>query len=230
MTAVPVVPWESLPLVWRQGEHVSIIATTGGGKTTLIGALARLRRNVAVIATKPVDTNLRRLFAEPEWRTIRSWPPPDDARRVILWPPSRSLRREARDEQAAAIGHALDGMYRSGAWTIACDELHTLADSLGLRHELTELWRTGRSNGISVLGATQRPSGVPLEAYSQASHLFLGPLADRRDVDRIAETVDHLDRDMVRRVVANLPRFRWLYVARDPAYVCITDAPRYPVR
>lgn len=225
--------WDRLPMRWRAGEHVTAIAPTGAGKSTLLAALASLRTYVAVLATKPADPELRRLFPDPPYPLVREWPRtwlgevPEDTTRVIVWPPLADLSRESTDAQALAIRDALNGAFRQGGWTMVVDELHHLADSLGLTHELVNLWRMGRSNNISVLAATQRPAFVPLEAYGQASHLFIGRMNDRRDLDRIDDFVP-ADRDLLRHVVPRLPKFAWLYVRINDGYLCITRPPRYP--
>ena len=219
--------WEHLPFTWQPGEHVTAIARTGRGKSTVLAAVASLRRHVLAIATKPRDPELARLFPDPPVALIRSWPPPADRTRAMLWPPMRDLSPDATAEQADAIRAALNATFRQGGWTLVVDELHHVEGTLGLRAEMVNLWRMGRSSGVSVLAATQRPAHVSLDAYAAASHLFVGHLQDDRDIDRVAEIVG-LDRPMLRATVRSLPPFAWLYVRMNDAYTCITRPPKYP--
>lgn len=225
---VEVRPWESLPLTWRPGQHITAIAQTGHGKSTLLANVASLRTYVAVMATKPRDATLSRLYPSPPFHDTPDWP--GRGYKILLWPRLVDLSAESTDRQAAAIRAALNGAFADGGWTIVVDELHHLSDNagLGLRAELSNLWRMGRSSQVSVLAATQRPAHVPLEAYSQASHVFISRLPDRRDVDRVAEATSVLDRDALRVLVPRLPKHSWLYMRIDGAYACITRPPRYP--
>jgi hypothetical protein len=53
--------------------------------------------------------------------------------------------------------------------------------------ELELFWLQGRSQGNSLITATQRPRFIPLEAYDQASHLFLWRDNDTANIARVAE-------------------------------------------
>lgn len=223
---VPVRRWDALPITWRQGEHVTIIAPTDGGKSTLMAALVAMRRWAVVVATKPEDATLRRQYVRHGFHVARSWPPPESAERVLLWPRYRSPAD--RDHQRQILRDALDAIFAEGGWTVALDELHHLADSLGLADVLTDYWRMGRSNGLSVLAATQRPAHVPLDAYSQARHLFLGNTSDDRDQRRLGEISGPVDRDTIRAVLPRLPRFAFLYVDARTGRMAITRAPARP--
>lgn len=193
---------------WEQGEHVSMVGPTGGGKTTLAIQLLPIRKYVAVLATKPADDTLSRMLAD-GYRRIYEWPPGPTRHRVMLWP--RVRRFADIPEQRRIFLHALDSIFEAGAWCVFADELYYLAKTLNLDAYFRVLWQQGRSIKISLVAATQRPAWVPLEAYSQATHVFFWRTTDRRDLDRIAG-LGGSDSAMVRRRVAELDHHQVLYV------------------
>jgi len=188
---------------WQQGEHVSLIGSTGCGKTTLAHHLLHMRDYVAVLATKPKDSSMVALCKE-GYRRSSIWPagPADIVKRVVLWPSIRD--RGEKDNQRAVFAGALDDIYRQGAWCVYADELHYLAVSLGLGGVFADLWQQGRSIGISVVASMQRPSHVPLLAYTQASHIFFWRANDARDLKTIGG-IGSIDSAKIRDVVSRLP-------------------------
>jgi len=56
--------------VWNPGEHLSVIAPTGAGKTTLVGGLLDLRRYVLALDPKGGDSTLSGLGYD----RLAKWP------------------------------------------------------------------------------------------------------------------------------------------------------------
>jgi hypothetical protein len=77
--------------------------------------------------------------------------------------------------------------------------------------------------GAGFWGATQKPSHIPLWAYSQAEHLFLYNDPDKRARDRYGE-IGGIDPDLLKYHVQRLAQYEWLYVRRADATVCIIGA------
>lgn len=213
----PVISWDELTqlIEWHQGEHVSLIGPTGCGKTRLALRLVEWRTALSAswhsiaIGTKPRDATLTKLVKRYRWRLVRQWPPPPGARRVVLWPPWRTPKDTPA--QRAAITAALDGMFDSGGWCVFADEVSYLSKQLGLTRELEHVWEQGRSLGLSLVAATQRPAWVPRSLYSEASHVFIWRLADDEDRRRIGGLGGVPSAD-VRAIVATLDRHQALYV------------------
>lgn len=212
---VEFVPWSEFLAGWdwQQGEHVSCIGPTGTGKTTLIKAILHRRRWVIFLASKPVDENLdpvnKRL---PGFAKVRSWPPTAlqyRRGRLVLWP--RMDRMGDIAEEARIVGDMLEYVYSAGSWCVAVDELGKVSRDLGQSHRLRLLWQQGRSLGVSIVGATQRPAHVPLELYSQASHLFLWQTSDDVDLKRL-QGIGGMDARTIRDEVRQLGRHEVLYV------------------
>lgn len=210
------VAWPDLlaRLRWRQGEHVSILGPTGQGKSVLALALLAQRRYVIALVNKTKDAELAPLVRRGGgWRRLRSWPssvPPRLAPRLIVWPSPRSLATAA-GEQAALFGATLDGVYRGGGWTVWIDETFYVAETLKLGKDLRVLWQQGRSAGTSIVACSQRPSGVPLEMYSEATHLFLFAVRDKAAVRRLVD-IGNVDPKQLAEVLAGLGQHEFAYV------------------
>ena len=61
--SVDYTPWTEFleTMDWRQGEHVSIIAPTGVGKSVIMTELQRMRAYVLAVAVKPTDDTMEQL-------------------------------------------------------------------------------------------------------------------------------------------------------------------------
>lgn len=208
------VTWPELlgELDFQQGEHVSILGPTGSGKTYLALALLPMRRYVLVLSNKSRDPEMTNLVFWRRYRRVKDWPPehgPEVYPRVILWPEYRDATDQP--EQARVFREALRSIHRTGGWAVYVDEVAYLSKNLDLRTDLESLWQQGRSLRVSVIAATQRPANVPLEMYSQASHLFVFRTPDRRDRDRLSE-IGSVDSGRLGDIVADLGQYEFAYV------------------
>jgi hypothetical protein len=205
----PLTPWREFydGLDWRQGEHVTMIAPTGQGKTTLAREIASKRAYVAILATKKRDSSLEGWRGFRPRKTLhRAFP------RTILRPPFPTNASEIHGAHKRFFSHVLTEAYSQTGWTLVCDEVRYLADTLKLAPELETLWLQGRSLGVSVVASTQRPRYIPLSAYDQATHLFIWRDTDRSNVSRLADIGGTVDRSAIMNRIPSLPRYQFIYV------------------
>lgn len=223
MQGVDIQPWAQFRSHWRwaKGEHVTLVGHTGSGKSTLALSLLMPRRPAVFLATKPKDDTMEKL-RHAGWATTGSWPPPPRSKQVILHP--RIKRIEDMEHQQSVMTQALGNIYARGGWTIYADELRYITDQLKLKKYCELLWLQGRSLGVSFMTATQRPFWVPLEAWSQSTHVFLWKENDKRNLDRLVE-IGGVDTATVRRVVPKLGLYSTLYVNTRTGRLIVTRPP-----
>ena len=200
--AIEVLTWPEFERTfrWKSGEHITAIGPTGSGKTVFVQHILDRRRFVTVLATKPKDSSMDALLSGGFHKEI-SWPWSDLYPRVVLWP--KIGKMSDRYAQREAFRDSLHGMYARGNYCVYADELRYLTADLRLATEFSMLWQQGRSNGISVVSSVQRPTHVPLLAYSQATHLFFWRVSDMRDVKRISD-IGSVDTKLVQNTVTRL--------------------------
>lgn len=199
---------------WEQGEHVSLIGPTGGGKTTLGLSLLHRRKLVCIIATKPRDDTVTGFMSKNrDYRKISHWGQRHELdKRVVLWPPYTDSEPKAiMAKQRSTVNEALGSMFRTGKWCVFADEVRYLTNNLALKEWADLYWLQGRSIKLSIVAATQRPAWVPLEMYSQATHLFFWKDNDERNLKRIAGLGSMNPRDVAKEV-RSLDRHEVLYI------------------
>lgn len=229
LEGIPYVPWDVFlrdHFRWEQGEHLTCIGPTGCGKTTVQLALMPMRRYVVVLGTKPGDRTLEQLHDTQgytrayQWREVRK-PRAGRTSRWLLWPRFRGPSDFA--VQAEVFDQAFGHIFAEGGWTVCADELWYLCHKLGLTEWLEIFWTQARSQHISLMGGTQRPSGIPLFAYSAATHLFLWRDNDERNLERVGG-IGGLSAKQIRATVAALPKHYCLYVNTRDGQMVITRA------
>ena len=220
---------------WEPGQHISIIAPTGVGKTTLAGGLLQLRRYVLVGDPKGGDTTLNHLFL----RRLNEWPGEkgmtkrldvDDREgkpsRYVIGP--KAKRQEDWPKLRSAISEMLNGSFDMGGWTVYIDELQLVTDRrmMNLSGPIARMLVSARSKGLSLVSSFQAPSWVPTEALRQPTWIMASHTRDRDVVDRTAEILGR-PKPEIRGLMSEIDPYHWLIVGRDPrAPVIVTSPPK----
>lgn len=224
-SAAPRIPWDEFirELDWKQGEHVALIGPTGSGKTSLLIAILPLRHYVAVVATKPADVTMDYLISH-GYERFEKWEslPPQRSPRRVIWPNARDIDSEER--QAQVFRAMYKAVYREGGWALVVDEGYIVSDALGLKREMRQIWNQGRSIGITHIVATQRPRWVPLEMYSESTHLFFWQVSDMRSLDTLGD-INGRDSRQAKEIIANLDKWQVLYVNSRTGNMARTTPP-----
>lgn len=222
--------------VWdyQPGEHVTVIAPTGGGKTwtaqQLLEHTISEELTAVVLVMKPRDDTVTKYAKRNKLRTVRDWPPTrgnaiakifrEKPKGWVLWP------RETDDPEVDDARHrmifqrAIRERYKKGNTIIFADETYSLENELDLSTDLNRVWTKGRSMGTGLWAASQRPRHISLWAY-QAHHLFIGKDPDIQAQKRLAEIGGGVDPDVVREQMERLERYEFLYINRDERTMCV---------
>lgn len=208
--------YKEFKTLWFVGQHVTLVGTTGDGKTVLAEHLYELRKFVVVIATKASDDSLDD-YSKDFYRT-KKWPVDWYKEKVIFW--ERPDKLGDFSEQREAIYRVLSDIYKKGNRTVGLDDVAYLSGTLRLDDELRMLYTQSRSQNISLVGNIQRPYRVPLEVTNQASHVLLFGVRDRRDVERLVEAQGLSKVDVVS-AVEKLHKydFAWIRTGSEPIIV-----------
>jgi len=196
--------YTSFSQVWKQGEHVGIIGSTGTGKTTVAQVLLDTRTYVCVLAVKRKDETLERFkngwkYGLSQYKVITQWPPDYPFHKVVLWIKPKDI--SDGKHQAERLYKALNTIYLDGGWCLYFDEAGFIAGSLGLGQALGVLLNQGRSAGISVVVTMTRPTSmiarVPKEALNQPRHKLIFKYENLDEIKACATICDIPWRDML---------------------------------
>lgn len=198
----------------KPGHHFSAIGPNGGGKThflmRLMGKLHELHPETrgVMLMMKPDkgpkdaprgttgDPAVSRLARSLKAPITRSWPPNagqkalhprDETPFWVHWPKHSDSFRADKVRHRDEFERALLDAYNRGRTYVFADEVFSLTNTYRLGDVLEHLWSKARSMETSLIGATQRPAGVPRWMYSSARHLLLYRDNDREARKRYAD-------------------------------------------
>lgn len=239
---IPRLEWRDFARMWAPelhgGEHISIIASTGDGKTHLIryGILPLYRRDPVLIIDAKRDqgtlsrpTQLGRVVHQfPTWdqraryrvrrRDSSDWARDPEIWRLqpaeYRWRPDTKIHDREYQRARAIVGTAIDRALHEGRWVLVVDDVALVTDkdppALDLGAPMRAAWKLGRDKPLTVIAATQQPVNAPSEMFDQPTHLFLGGTEDERRHERMAEIGGN--RRQLEGIVSQLNEREFLYV------------------
>lgn len=201
-------PKEKKKVPTKNGVHKLYVGQSDSGKTTLMRIQSRINRVNLVFGTKPKrDTSLEKYVSVEGYTRIESWPPkkkdlaPKGERgtvKLLLWP---KITEYAQLRSLAPMYRKAlqDVMIEGGNWHVLIDEglWFCSPKGLGLGQEVSEISYGGRSNGLSMSIALQRPSGIPVVAYSNCTLSYIFKIGDENDLRRIAAYGQYPTKDVI---------------------------------
>lgn len=212
---MPFVRWDHFleRVKFCQGDHITIVGTTGSGKTVLGRELVQNIDYTAVLGTKNQDPELYAPFEERGFEITDKFEPhpPRDESQIIFRPRLSQPDQKGLNRQHDRFEAMLFEVHEYGGWELFADEIWYLTNRLNLKVIFETLWSTGRSNHVTVVAATQLPVSIPVMAFDQATHLFLFRNSDRYRINRMAEFAGS-DTNLVRGLIPELVRHEFLYV------------------
>lgn len=221
---------------WRPGEHYSLAALTGAGKTTFMGGLLGIRKYVLAMDVKGGDSVLEALG----WERLPEWPGERKMAKMVErnekdHKPSHYVvgpivtRVADRPKRLAVIRAALDGAFDMGGWTIYVDELQVATDRrmMDLASQMAELLVSARQpKRITIASSFQAPSWVITEAVRQPVWFAVSQTRDEAVVDRLAEVMGK-DKHELMGAMRGLDPHCFLVVNRNPYDPILVTKPAF---
>lgn len=229
MSEIQRLPWTTfLPTFkWNQGEHLTAIAPTGAGKTTLFKHILPMRGYVIFFGTKVDDKLYRDLIAQgyirhERFEDIKPW---ED--HVLLWVKQRATIKETIAAQRIAFRDALDKIVTQKSWTVCIDEAKYLSQMLGLKEELTYCVEQLRSINATVICGSQRPAFLPPSVLGGSTHVFLWKTTYKRDQEVLSD-IGGIDAKMVLNEAKSLGKHELIYICSrgTQSHIVITQTPK----
>lgn len=159
------------------GQRGVIVGRTGTGKSTLARALVYMmatRQRLVIIDPKGD-------FSPPVPCTLITAPGQAVRARNIIYRPSID------SDVVSDVDSILRSVYNAGNCAVYIDELFGVQEKGNYPSALLPIYTRGRSRGITVLGAVQRPCKVPLECISECDRHYTFALQMGDDRRRMAE-------------------------------------------
>lgn len=205
---------------WLVSEHVTLVGTTGDGKTVLAKDLCNMRKYVVVVATKKADESLDKFSKDEKnkWYTVKHWPPDFHMNHVLYWTRPKELGDFT--EQRYKVFEVLADVYYKGGWTCYMDDTFYISNTLRLGEQVKMLYTQVRSQDVSLLGSIQRPAWVPVEVLSQSTHMLIFGLHNENDVETSAKE-QGIKPSILKEAVHQLKKydFIWVRKGREPVIV-----------
>lgn len=214
---------------YTAGQHVSFLAPTQAGKTTLafrlLESIANPKLPAVALVMKPKDPTVQKWLdhlKQRGWKRVKVWPPVMGVRApgYIFWPVHKFDPKKDNPELEAKFRKVLLWGYGKGNVIIFVDEVYGLTNELDLKDELNAIWSRGAGMGCGQWATSQRPYSVPQWMYSQPEHIFLAYTPDKRDRQRFSE-IGGIEGKAVEEQVLRLPQYHWLYIRRTGPEWCI---------
>ncbi|MBO2460979.1 hypothetical protein [Actinomadura violacea] len=227
---------------YKPGEHVSLIAPTQNGKTTMIWDLLKHTDTSwcsvppVMLVAKPKDPVVYNALDQMDYSVLKDWPPrkkwfsQEVPAGYGLWPPHlMDVPSEVNNAHLAErFKPAISDLFWRGDSILIADEIYFLCAELSLSKEMTRYWTQGHGMGAGLWTAGQKPSGtqqgtVPSFIYNSPTHTFLGRDPDEKNRKRFGE-IGGISPRLVEEAVAGLAKYEWLYIHRDGPTYCIVQA------
>lgn len=196
---------------WKQGEHLTAVAPTGAGKTTLFSELMPFRGYNIMFGTKPADKSYDRILRNGYKRIesiseIRSYHD-----NYLLWPRQAKTIRDTMLNQRKVFLEAMDSIVEQQSWTVWIDESKYIAEMLKLKTELTYCLEQLRSINATVICGAQRPAFLPMSALSSATHIFTWKTQLDADKKRLSD-IGGINVREVMQAMESLDSHEFLYI------------------
>jgi len=204
------IPWRTLRKMIKEeltadlthGNHFSVIAPTGGGKTTLVtkGLIPMFEGTADILLIDSTADPKLAKYGKP----VKKFGKIEGIRRLTL--------NDLTDQSSTKARMFMEKAYKQGGVVTIFDEVRHICDKkyLGLQASAESMWLFSRKRRNIVGGLTQAPRYVPSAFYDQSKLHFIFKIRDRRAMLRLAEIGG--DYDTLKEVTPQLKPYEFAYV------------------
>lgn len=215
------------------GQHVSVFGPTGYGKTyTLIFFAEDFPGNSVLVVTKGRDEIVQRLVKERGWTLTNSlddiftdsgkpgqllrkswgdrWERRDRPPQRIIFKPepqAKGVRNRANYLQAQFeefLDRAYEYCLHGGELFVGIDETMFAAMELDMSKAFVVIWNEGRSMGLSLGAAMQRPAWIPKSSKSAPFYVIVFDTSEPDDLLELAKLLGYTKASELRAELDNL--------------------------
>ena len=199
---------------FEQGQHISIVAKNGTGKTHLTFKLMDAFRKAGMyevfLWSKPKDKEIQDYFlAKRNIKILKdsNYPFQKFPTQLIAIKPEAKNLNSLRTDQQYIFSEVLNKVWNIGYYQLIIDELRYVSNTLGLASEIQILLLQARSSKVSLILLSQRPRWVPVETWTEARYQFIGVVNSLDDRKVIAS---YLDKELLTEL-SKIPIYYFLF-------------------
>lgn len=195
----------------KQGEHILLCGPTGCGKTTIASEILADRKYIVMFKTKVKDDSYKKM----RLKEVHKWPAPWHAGTRLMLSPQPAANIDLMiTRREALFKHCFNRLSMDTGWTIYCDETLHMIEFLHMTNHISVLHEQARSAGETMVLATQRPSKIPLLAYSGTTHFFIWHTTFDDDVKRLSDLGGRYRKELAHEITT-LGKHDYVYVNKD---------------
>lgn len=190
---------QSNPIKIRTDNRITIIGSTGDGKTTLALKLMEMfngHKQKAVILNPAAEPKYYELFGDSRPDVNLKWPPLQHIAPPVVHNPKD-------------YGSVLWPIVERGNTITLIDELAIIGEANRYSLALKYLYQMGRRRNCGAIAISQRPIDIPVFSYTMADHIFIGDVLGN-DLKHIEKLTNQRWQDAIQ----NRGQYEFLYWSR----------------
>jgi hypothetical protein len=229
--------WKGFRKLWEPGQHISVDAPTGAGKTVFCTGILTLRRYVLAMDAKGGDVTLK----ETGWPRVTGkidrlghFLPYEHRKSMREGEPCRvivgKVAKTIEDVEAnwPLQEQVMRKAFADKGWTIYIPDLQLLTDPRlgGIGRTADTIWIAARDRGVSLVADMQQFAWTPRLARSMPRWFVIGYTKDFDSVEAMARAAGRSNAEIKGMVQALKHReFSWLVFSNNPRHPVIVTVP-----
>jgi hypothetical protein len=190
----------------RSDERVFICAKTGAGKTTYV------KRFLLAGYPRVIFWDIKKQNSDWHHQVVCRNP---DGLRSAIQKGFNQILYQPNDISSNDFNRVCEIIYNTGNIALYVDEVAYITTGSNIEYYHKLLLIMGRSRGIGVITATQRPRHVSNFCISESEHFFIGKLQLEDDIKKISIILPKEYRNQPQ----TLQKYTWIYTDTETTYI-----------